>query len=352
MHRSGFRAVPHKATLDDVARAAGVHRSTVSLSLRDHPRIPEKTRNRVKAFARRLGYRADPLVSSLMQSRRSPHPAARLTLAFLTDGAAERDGSVRLDFFPGAAQRAREFGFDLERFAWDAPVSPRQLSDQLSVRRISGVLADRLPAGVAGPDLEWSRFSCVAFGRPAPPLALHHVSENHFDAVCRAVERCRERGYHRIGFVMAAIPDDPLWVDRSLGAYTMQQLRTAPASRVAVCPGLPATADLFGAWLSREKPDALLVDDPAKVRAWLRQFAGNSSDQLGLVGLQSHRAADCSGFHCDPARTAGLAVEMLLGLMHRKETGLPVSPHEVLVTGTWHEHGTLPPRPATRPSFA
>lgn len=336
----------HKATLDDVARATGVHRSTVSLSLRDHPRIPEPTRTRIKAVARQLGYRADPLVSALMQSRRAAHPATRMALAFLSSSCtAKSDRATQPDHFHGAARRAREFGFGLERFTWTGSVNGRHLSDQLSVRRISGVLVDRAVAAAGGLDLEWSRFSCVAFGRPARPLTLHHVSENHFDAVCRAMERCHERGYQRIGFVITEAPDDALWLERSLGAYTMQQLRTPAAEQVPLCPGLPATSEVFHAWFASEKPDALLVDDPAKVRAWLGRAQGASADSVGCVGLKPPGRRDYSGFYCDPTRTAGLAVEMLLGLMHRKETGLPDSPHEVLVTGTWHEHGSLPPRP-------
>ena len=37
-------------------------------------------------------------------------------------------------------------------------------------------------------------------------------------------------------------------------------------------------------------------------------------------------------------------VEMLVGLMHRSEIGVPVSRHEVLLTGEWREGQTLPVR--------
>ena len=39
-------ASPNRVTLRDVARAAGCHFSTVSLALRDHPRLPVETRAR------------------------------------------------------------------------------------------------------------------------------------------------------------------------------------------------------------------------------------------------------------------------------------------------------------------
>src|SRR5207249_1372261 len=106
------RRVQLKATLEDVAKAAGVHRTTVSLSLRDHPRIPLETRDRVKAVARRLGYKINPLVSALMQSRRSGKPVKHATLAYVTNYATRYgwrpEHHDRPDFFPGAVERAAD----------------------------------------------------------------------------------------------------------------------------------------------------------------------------------------------------------------------------------------------------
>jgi DNA-binding LacI/PurR family transcriptional regulator len=50
--------------MEDVARAAHCHPSTVSLALRGHARIPAATRERVTAAAARLGYRIHPMISA------------------------------------------------------------------------------------------------------------------------------------------------------------------------------------------------------------------------------------------------------------------------------------------------
>ena len=42
-------------TLADIADQAGVHVTTVSLALRDHPSIPPATRARIRAVAREFG---------------------------------------------------------------------------------------------------------------------------------------------------------------------------------------------------------------------------------------------------------------------------------------------------------
>src|SRR5688572_25664991 len=49
------RMAAARTTQDDVARAAGVHRTTVSLALKHHPRIPGETQERVRRIADELG---------------------------------------------------------------------------------------------------------------------------------------------------------------------------------------------------------------------------------------------------------------------------------------------------------
>jgi DNA-binding LacI/PurR family transcriptional regulator len=62
-------------TIREVAQAAGVHHTTVSRALRNHPALPPETRKRVQAVARKLGYRLNPLVSAWMAQRKSSRKA-------------------------------------------------------------------------------------------------------------------------------------------------------------------------------------------------------------------------------------------------------------------------------------
>lgn len=61
-------------TLGDSAKFAKVSRTTVSLALRNSPRISARMRTRVQALARELGYRQNPLVTAHMAYVRSLHP--------------------------------------------------------------------------------------------------------------------------------------------------------------------------------------------------------------------------------------------------------------------------------------
>jgi len=338
-----------KVTLQDVAARAGVHRSTVSLALRDAPRISADVRRRVQQIARDLGYRVNPLVAALMRSRRSGRATRDVVLAFVTSYPT-RDGwrparHDRPDFFPGAVERARDFGYRLEPFWCKEPgVSPKRFCDILANRGITGMIIGRLPPGLHALDLEWNRFSCVALGMTLREPRLHHVTENHFSTVSQAMQRCLERGYRRVGFVFSEANDSPRVGDRWLGAYLRHQLAYPVRSRLPVCPGDPADAATFATWVRREKPDVILATHHRPVLAWLRALGRRVPEDVGVVDLENRPESPCAGIHYDPAKVGALAVEMLVGLMHRNETGVPEDPHEVLLTGHWREGDTLPAR--------
>ncbi len=58
-----------RATIEDVAAAAGVSVATVSRALRGLPNVADSTRQRVQQFADQLAYRADPAASRLATGR-------------------------------------------------------------------------------------------------------------------------------------------------------------------------------------------------------------------------------------------------------------------------------------------
>ncbi|WP_189745077.1 LacI family DNA-binding transcriptional regulator [Streptomyces nojiriensis] len=96
---------PPAVTLLDVARAAGVSKSTVSDALQGSGRVAEATRDRVRAVAEELGYRPN---SAARRLRRSSTGAVGLHLP---------QTATRLDYYMnlafGAVQRAQEEGLDV-----------------------------------------------------------------------------------------------------------------------------------------------------------------------------------------------------------------------------------------------
>jgi LacI family transcriptional regulator len=338
-----------KTTLQEVADRAGVHRSTVSLALRDHPRISEPVRRKVQAIARQLDYRINPLVSALMQSRRSGRKVKHLTLAYVTNYPTQfgwrPEHHERPDFFPGAVERAADFGYRLEHFWLAEPgMTPERFCNILTVRGIHGLIIGRLPPGQSALDLVWERFSCVALGMTLRSPLLHHVTENHYDTVWQGMQQCRERGYRRVGFVFSEANDSPRVGDRWVGAFLRQQLAFPARDRLPVCPQIPANEADFARWFERYRPDALIATHARPMLRWLERMKVAVPRDVGLIHLEGLPEGECAGVQYDPAKIGALAVEMLVGLLHRNETGIPEDQHEVLLTGVWHDGKTLPMR--------
>src|SRR6476661_270376 len=60
---------PRPATIRDVAARAGVSHQTVSRVINDNPNVAERTRNRVLAAIRELGYVPSPMARGLISNQ-------------------------------------------------------------------------------------------------------------------------------------------------------------------------------------------------------------------------------------------------------------------------------------------
>ncbi|HEY8967080.1 MAG TPA: helix-turn-helix domain-containing protein, partial [Candidatus Methylacidiphilales bacterium] len=99
-----------------MAEKAGVHRATVSLVLKNHPSIPEATRQKVLAAAKEMGYERDPMLSVLAAYRNGlAHHAMHGELAWLAFHDWGR-APIYDEYFAGARNRAKECGYILEKF--------------------------------------------------------------------------------------------------------------------------------------------------------------------------------------------------------------------------------------------
>ncbi len=333
-------------TMADVARAAQVHQTTVSLALRNHPSIPEATRARIAEIARGLGYRRNPYVSALMSSRRTGAGGKGARLGFLT--VCEHRGQWREEspnyarLFDLMAARAAALGYGLEEFWYNEPgVSPARLRQILLHRGVRGVILCPLPGKQHELGFDFTDFAVVALRYTLRKPALDHVSIDYGAAMDLAINHLLATGHQRLAFASTTETDERV-NHLSLGAYLA---RRHLAPRRFLAPQIEArwTSELFLRSLASLRPDALMVPgyrQYCRFAEWLKAAGKRLPEDLSLVTLDCRIGTDEAGVVQNLEGEATAAVDLVTSRVERAQFGIPSRSQVVLVEGNWRD-GTL-----------
>jgi LacI family transcriptional regulator len=346
-----------RITMARIATEAGVSKNAVSLALRADPAIPPATRARIERVARRLGYVRNPVVAELMSELRREQPAGyRRTLALLNanqDAGAFTAHPTIPAYVAGARARAERHGYRCDEF-WlhDPQLSGEALLRILRARGIRGALVvglmkeNRLSVRFAS---LWPQVATVVTGVRTRAPTLHFSCVDHHALVIEAVEQARRLGYRRPALVVDE-HIDRLVEGRFSAGMAVAQAELPTRDRV---PGFYATeaarADQrpFAAWLGRHRPDVLLTLY-ARVRRWVEATGRRVPRDLGLVQLERRPdTADWAGMDQHNDLVGAAAVDMLVGVLHSHEAGVPAFPRATLVGGSWTEGATVWARSAS-----
>ncbi len=354
-----------RVTLSDVAKKAGVHVTTVSLALRNHPRLPLTTRERIKALAEKLGYRPDPFLQALVAYRGKTTPRRNPpTLAYVTNWDTRwgwKKVTAHPDFFAGALAKADELGFHLDHFWMREPgLTHVRLGQILEARGINGmIIASHQREADVALHFEWQHFSAVKIDYFPHQPKLHNVTNNQCDIVRLAMQDVIALGYRRIGFVMHRGWDhsvDHLWT----AGFLCEQANLAEADRIPIF--LFPDAEPVEAWMAESKSD--VVAPPQAFARWFKKhrpeviiskgsFVTQRFADLGIrvprdvafvdVFLEAANG-QTAGVRQNHETVGALAVEILAGQLHHNKYGVPDIPTTTFVEGTWFDGATCPRR--------
>ncbi|MBI5380694.1 MAG: LacI family DNA-binding transcriptional regulator [Opitutae bacterium] len=329
-------------TLDDIARTARVAKVTVSLALRDDPRVAAGTRARIQRIARKLGYRPHAAISLLMRRVRLRQPAqGQPVLAGITSWSSrpQERFSALVAQFRGASARARELGFRLEEFRLNASgMTPERLGKILTARHIEGVIVFPFPEKRALV-LPWAEFAAVTVGYTLAAPTLNRVATAHYEAATLALRELQNRGYQRVGLVLERTLSENI-ERRWLAAFCAYQHEHRIPEQHAVLTVADTATDrnAFEQWLSDYRPDAILAGTPAPGR-WLRQLGRSAPGDVGLAYLSRHvrPAGDADSAYIDDRieQVGAAAVDEVVAQLHRNARGVPAVPHETFVLNCW-----------------
>ena len=351
-----------RITMAVIAKRAGVHTTTVSLALRNHPSLPLATRQRLQALAADMGYHPDPALSALVAYRRQSRPLKRNPLlAYVTNWDScwgWKEHPAHRDFFEGAKSKAADLGYQLDHF-WlrEEGLSHQRMSRILYSRGITGVILASHENGQDAPlDFDWSKFSGVKIDFAPREQPLHMVTNDQRNIVTLANRRIREAGYKRVGFVM------PYWWDSivehswSAGFLATQQAiprservpilyyaNPAPGDQTAVAGQMPAVPrNLLARWMETYRPEVVMSYGPF-VLPVLKELGYSVPKDVAFVEtFLDQPDGRTAGVHQNCRRVGELAIDILASQLHQHACGVPDIPTVTLVEGTWCNGESLP----------
>ncbi len=329
---------------------------SVSLALRNSPRISEATRERVRTLAETMGYRPNAFAATLVQHRISRHAQFQASLAFIHCSERPDDwtrSGTHSRFRSGALRRAGELGYQLEELWLEDPrLTPDTLQRMLHHRGIPGLLLSSLHDQLMTRPGFMSRFheldiaplACASVGWRMETPPVHCAANDQFHTAALAVKQLRSLGYRRIGLVISATTDEALDHRFRAGYLAQEDLSRGPKDAIPVLAPGPTGRTRFLTWYRQWRPDAI-ISQMAHILPWLRsaRFRVPEDVAVALLDLQFNRHDNgCAGINQNHEQVGMAAVDLVVSQIQRNESGCPPYQKSLLIQGEWVPGWTAP----------
>ncbi len=335
------------ATIGDVARVAGVSRSTASYALSGKRPLSDEVRDRVLRAVDELGYTPNAGARALATARTR-------TIGLFAEFHADEFAPAMMQYFLGVANTAREQGYDV--LLVSEPDGPAALRRILSSRMVDGVvLLNVAEDDTRLPVLREAGQPGSLVGLPADPTGVDAFDLDFEEAGRLMVEHLARLGHREL--VLVSQPEHV--VERG-GAYVwrLQNAAMEEAARrdvVLHAAFAEASQPAVGARLHGlldTHPDAtgLLLNNEAAASALPSVLADRglrAPDDLSVVGRYSDEFARTfslpfSAIESEPDRLGQLAVRQLVRRIESAEHA--GAPHVVrLISPVLTDRGSTGP---------
>ncbi|PAW78793.1 MAG: hypothetical protein B9S32_05270 [Verrucomicrobia bacterium Tous-C9LFEB] len=333
-------------TLADVGRIAGYCASTVSMALRDDPRIPEITKEKVRKAAQKLQYVPDPMLAALVARRSNSRRSRTLAnIATLIDDRwpPNETNSWIVHHFAGMEKACQQLGYHLDRINIQRDLQTHPHPDKLLASRgIRGlVILPVFDHNIVVP-LDWNRYASITIGTPLDHVRTHHTSADLYSAMTLACEKVRELGYRRVGLAHWR-----LYEERNRYEWLGSLCKESYSHEgFTVVPPYLSDEETSNAceverWFLKHRPDCILTSSGWILRH-LTSVGIKVPQDVGIVTLSRNLSytRHYSGIIQHLDTTAEAAVKHVHQMILHGETGLPEHPSEIKIYPDWHEGDT------------
>ncbi len=334
--------------MSTIAAEVGVSKATVSLALRNSPEVSTTMKKKIRETADRLGYQLNPALGQLLSQIRN-RDNYRATIALINANSDEnslKKHPTIPEYVGGINKRADSLGYRLDYF-WlnDPDLKARRLKSIMLARGIKGALVVGLMNDCQFPEKLLpiaEALPLVITGVRTRNPTLPYVCVDHHGLALQAVENALRLGYKRPGLVLDETIDR-LVEGRFTAGYLYGQMRLPIQDRLPPffqTDNEEADFKRFKVWIEEQKTDVIftLYND---VSHWLNRLKLDSPKDIGLIQLEWRKSdPDWSGMHQHNDHTGEAAVDTLVGMVHRGETGLQADPRALLIAPSWQSGKT------------
>lgn len=333
-----------RITTRDIAKHVGLHYTTVAEALRNSPRISAKTKERVNAAAKELGYKPDPILAALNAYRCNKQSDRRsATIAWVntqpTPEPSEIKRGITWECYMGASERVEELGYKLENFWLQNPrMSDKRATSILVARGIRGILIPPLDEEVKKLDFDWDKFSAVRLGHSLRESNLPSVSPDQVGNMINLFKFLIQSGFKRIGLAC------PRWINRRVNSGFVAGFMGAHFEYIPDSPPPPVfdknlnedSRAEFVEWVRKHRFDALILHRNDDYESILKEAGIRVPEDLSLTWISLfHKTTHRCGIYEDGKAIGRQGIDLIVAMLNRGQFG-PSQPQVDL-----HVHGTL-----------
>ena len=327
--------------MQQIADAVGLSKSAVSLALRNDPRLPLATRQRVQSVAEKMGYRRNPVVDSLMtqlRAGRQPSFQANLGLVNCSPFKDLNENHTFRRLREGVVARAEALGYGVEEFWLQQPdMRPERLQQIIEARGIRGLIliASVNPEAIDFDyDNIWQEFACAVVGVTPLNNKFNCSTNDQYLTARNATKKIFELGYKR---PMLIVPekDDNLLENRFSAGFESVFRGFKSINQIPLVTLLNEDTSQALTAIHNECPD-VIITNISELYDDLKNEGYEIPERLAFVHLDWYDSlTHIAGMRQNNRMVGSAGVDLIVGQLQKNEVGSQDYPKVIQIESLW-----------------